>query len=78
MGVSWHSSRRVRTFENLEAGIEISEFVDSFPGRTLELAHTILDHSAKRLTSSQGQVCQASTHTTARAGRSVFHNSSRG
>ena len=40
-------------FENLEDGVEISEFVDLFPGVTLEQARTVLDHAAKSLVSPQ-------------------------
>ena len=40
-------------FENLEEGIEITEFVDLFPDVTLEQVRTVLDHAAKSLTSPQ-------------------------
>ena len=40
-------------FENLEDGVEITEFVDLFPGVTLEQARTVLDHAAKSLASPQ-------------------------
>ena len=40
-------------FENLEDGVEITEFVSLFPGVTLEQARTVLDHAAKSLASSQ-------------------------
>ena len=40
-------------FENLEDGVEITEFVDSFPGVTLEQVRTVLDHAAKSLVSPQ-------------------------
>jgi uncharacterized protein (DUF433 family) len=40
-------------FENLEGGVEITEFVDLFPGVTLEQARTVLDHAAKSLVSPQ-------------------------
>ena len=40
-------------FENLEDGIEITEFVDLFPGVTLEQVRTVLDHAAKSLSSPQ-------------------------
>lgn len=40
-------------FENLEEGIEITEFMDLFPGVTLEQVRTVLDHAAKSLASSQ-------------------------
>ncbi len=36
-------------FENLEDGLEISEFVDLFPGVTLEQTRMVLDHAAKSL-----------------------------
>ena len=38
-------------FENLEGGVEITEFVDLFPGVTLEQVRTVLDHAAKSLAS---------------------------
>ena len=40
-------------FENLEDGIEITEFVDLFPGVTLEQVRAVLDHAAKSLSSPQ-------------------------
>jgi len=40
-------------FENLEGGIEITEFVDLFPGVTLEQARMVLEHAAKSLASPQ-------------------------
>ena len=40
-------------FENLEDGVEVSEFVDLFPGVTLEQVRTVLDHAAKSLASPQ-------------------------
>lgn len=40
-------------FENLEDGVEITEFVDLFPGVTLEQVRTVLDHAARSLTSPQ-------------------------
>ena len=36
-------------FENLEDGIEVTEFVDLFPGVTLEQVRMVLDHAAKSL-----------------------------
>ncbi len=36
-------------FENLEGGVEITEFVDLFPGVTLEQIRMVLDHAAKSL-----------------------------
>lgn len=38
-------------FENLEDGVEITEFVGLFPGVTLEQVRTVLDHAAKSLAS---------------------------
>ena len=40
-------------FENLEDGIEITEFVDLFPGVTLKQVRKVLDHAAKSLASPQ-------------------------
>ncbi len=40
-------------FENLEEDIEITEFVDLFPGVTLEQVRKVLDHAAKSLASPQ-------------------------
>ena len=40
-------------FENLEDGVEITKFVDLFPGVTLEQVRTVLDHAAKSLASPQ-------------------------
>jgi len=37
-------------FENLEDGVQISEFVDMFPGVTIEQVRAVLDHAAKSLT----------------------------
>jgi len=34
-------------FENLEDGVQISEFVDLFPGVTIEQVRAVLDHAAK-------------------------------
>ena len=36
-------------FENLEDGIEITEFVALFPGVSLEQVRMVLDHAAKSL-----------------------------
>ena len=40
-------------FENLEDGVEITEFVALFPGVTLEQVRMVLDHAAKSLASPQ-------------------------
>ncbi len=40
-------------FENLEDGVQISQFVDMFPGVTIEQVRAVLDHAAKSLTASQ-------------------------
>jgi len=40
-------------FENLEDGVQISEFVEWFPGVTIEQARAVLDHATKSLTVSQ-------------------------
>lgn len=37
-------------FENLEDGVQITEFVDLFPGVTVEQVRAVLDHAAKSLT----------------------------
>ena len=36
-------------FENLEDGVQIAQFVELFPGVTIEQARTVLDHAAKSL-----------------------------
>ena len=41
-------------FENLEDGVEISQFVEWFPGVTIEQARAVLEHAAKSSTLSQG------------------------
>ncbi len=33
-------------FENLEDGVSVSEFVDLFPGVTIEQARAVLEHAA--------------------------------
>lgn len=40
-------------FENLEDGVEITEFVALFPGVTLQQVRMVLDHAAKSLLSPQ-------------------------
>jgi len=40
-------------FENLEDGVQISEFVEWFPGVTIEQARAVLDHATKSLSISQ-------------------------
>ena len=40
-------------FENLEDGLEITEFVECFPGVTLDQVRKVLDHAAKSLSSPQ-------------------------
>ncbi len=40
-------------FENLEDGVQIAEFVEWFPGVTIEQAREVLDHAAKSLAVSQ-------------------------
>lgn len=40
-------------FENLEDGVEIIQFVEWFPGVTMDQVRAVLDHAAKSLTSSQ-------------------------
>ena len=40
-------------FENLEDGVEITQFVEWFPGVTIEQVRTVLDHAAKSLASPQ-------------------------
>lgn len=37
-------------FENLEDGVEITQFVEWFPGVTIEQVRSVLDHAAKSLT----------------------------
>jgi uncharacterized protein (DUF433 family) len=34
-------------FENLEDGVPVGEFIDLFPGVTLEQARAVLDHAAR-------------------------------
>ena len=36
-------------FENLEDGVQITEFVEWFPGVTIEQVRAVLDHAAKSL-----------------------------
>jgi len=36
-------------FENLEDGAQITEFLEWFPGVTLEQARTVLEHAARSL-----------------------------
>lgn len=38
-------------FENLEDGVGIAQFVEWFPGVTVEQVRTVLDHAAKSLAS---------------------------
>ncbi len=40
-------------FENLEDGVQISQFVDLFPGVTIDQVRAVLDHAAKSLAASQ-------------------------
>jgi uncharacterized protein (DUF433 family) len=40
-------------FENLEDGVQISQFVDMFPGVTIDQVRAVLDHAAKSLAVSQ-------------------------
>ena len=40
-------------FENLESGVEITEFVKLFPGVSLVQARLVLEHAVKSLASSQ-------------------------
>ncbi len=37
-------------FENLEDGVEITQFVERFPGVTIQQVRAVLDHAAKSLT----------------------------
>ncbi len=37
-------------FENLEDGVQITEFVERFPGVAIEQVRAVLDHAAKSLT----------------------------
>ena len=41
-------------FENLEDGVQISEFPDLFPGVAIEQVRAVLDHAAKSLSFPQG------------------------
>lgn len=36
-------------FENLEDGVQITQFIELFPGVTIEQARAVLDHAAKSL-----------------------------
>ena len=36
-------------FENLEDGVQITQFVELFPGVTIEQVRAVLDHTAKSL-----------------------------
>lgn len=40
-------------FENLEDGVQISQFVEWFPGVTIEQTRAVLDHATRSLTISQ-------------------------
>jgi len=40
-------------FENLEDGVQITQFVEMFPGVTIEQSRAVLDHAAKSLAASQ-------------------------
>jgi len=40
-------------FENLEDGVEITQFVECFPGVTLDQVRIVLDQAAKSLASPQ-------------------------
>lgn len=40
-------------FENLEDGVEITQFLEWFPGVTIEQVRAVLDHAAESLTSPQ-------------------------
>ena len=40
-------------FANLEDGVQIAQFVEWFPGVTIEQAREVLDHAAKSLAVSQ-------------------------
>jgi uncharacterized protein (DUF433 family) len=40
-------------FENLEDGVQITQFVEHFPGVTVEQVRAVLDHAAKSLALSQ-------------------------
>lgn len=40
-------------FENLEDGVGITQFVEWFPGVTIEQVRAVLDHAAKSLGSPQ-------------------------
>jgi uncharacterized protein (DUF433 family) len=37
-------------FENIEDGVQVAQFVEFFPGVTIEQARAVLDHAAKSLT----------------------------
>ena len=40
-------------FENLEDGIQITQFIEWFPGVTIEQVREVLDHAAKSLAEPQ-------------------------
>ena len=40
-------------FENLEDGVQLAQFVELFPGVTIEQAREVLNHAAKSLRVSQ-------------------------
>ena len=40
-------------FENLEDGVQIAQFVELFPGVTIEQVRAVLDHAAKSLSVAQ-------------------------
>ncbi len=41
-------------FENLEDGVQISQFVDLFPGVTIDQVRAVHDHADNSLSESQG------------------------
>ena len=40
-------------FENLEDGVQVTQFVEWFPGVTIEQVRAVLDHAAKSLALTQ-------------------------
>jgi len=40
-------------FENLEDGVEVTQFVEWFPGVTIDQVRNVLEHAAKSLASPQ-------------------------
>ncbi len=47
LGIMWHARPDLRLFENLEDGAQVDQFVQWFPGVSLEQASTVPEHAAR-------------------------------